>query len=114
LDQAAGGQLKGRWNLVLAFTVTWFFMVVGEELLWRGYILPRQTAQHGKYAWVVQGLLWNLFHLFKWWQLIALLPMTLSFAYASYRLKNNWPTMIAHFLGNLTFYVIVLLGVIGS
>jgi membrane protease YdiL (CAAX protease family) len=49
---------------------------------------------------VWHGLLWTAFHVFKWWDLIGLLPVCLAIAYVSQRTKNNWPAFIAHFLFN--------------
>ena len=34
--------MQGRWELVFLFLLVLFFNVVGEELWWRGVILPRQ------------------------------------------------------------------------
>ncbi len=74
--------------------------VLGEELWWRGYILPRQEAAHGRWAWVVHGILWTLFHLPKYWQYLTLLPGCLAFAYVAQRTRNIWPGIIAHLLVN--------------
>src|SRR6266545_6674373 len=36
--------------------------ILGEELLWRGYVLPRQELVFGRSAWLVNAILWLLFH----------------------------------------------------
>lgn len=113
LDRMAGGWLLGQWAVVLLFAVLLFFNIAGEELWWRGYILPRQELTHGRWTWLLHGLLWNVFHIFKWWDMIALLPVTLILSYAAQRLKNNWPVIIAHALLNGLSLVIVTAGVIG-
>ena len=74
--------------------------VLGEELWWRGYILPRQEATHGRWAWIVHGIMWTLFHMPKYWQYLTLLPGCLAFAYVSQRTRNIWPAIIAHLLVN--------------
>lgn len=94
------GTLSGRWDLVLLFVLLLFFNVVGEELWWRGIILPRQEKVHGQRTWLIHGLLWTAFHVFKWWDLLALLPVCLIIAYVSQRTKDNWPALIAHLLFN--------------
>ena len=113
LDQAAGGTLRGRWDIVALYLVFLFFNIAGEELWWRGYILPRQEVTHGRLAWLVHGLLWALFHAFKWWSVITIVPMCLAVAFSSQRLKTNWPATTAHLLGNLSFFLLVLAGVLG-
>lgn len=113
LDRMAGGWLLGQWAVVLLFAVLLFFNIAGEELWWRGYILPRQELTHGRWTWLLHGLLWNFFHIFKWWDMIAVLPVTLILSYAAQRLKNNWPVIIVHALLNGLSLVIVTAGVIG-
>jgi membrane protease YdiL (CAAX protease family) len=113
LAKAAGGMLRGRWDVVALYLVFLFFTVAGEELWWRGYILPRQELQHGRLAWVVHGLLWAAFHAFKWWSIITIMPLCLVIAFSSQRLKTNWPATIAHLLGNLAFFLMILAGVLG-
>ena len=46
---------------------------MGEEILWRGVILPRQEVSFGKYAWIIHGFGWGLFHIAFGWQLLVTL-----------------------------------------
>ncbi|MGD8807621.1 MAG: CPBP family intramembrane metalloprotease [Chloroflexota bacterium] len=110
LDQS----VQGRWEIVFLFLLVLFFNVVGEELWWRGIILPRQEATHGRWTWIVHGLLWTAFHVFKWWDLIGLLPVCLVIAYVSQRTRNNWPALIAHGLFNGLALFLVIAAVMGS
>ena len=103
-----GESVQGRWEIIFLFVMVLVFNVVGEELWWRGIILPRQELAHGRWTWVVHGLLWTAFHAFKWWDLVGLLPVCLIIAYISQRTKNNWPALIAHGLFNgLALFLVV-------
>lgn len=113
LDRAAGGQIQGQWELVLLFAVTFFFNIAGEELWWRGYILPRQELAFGRQAWLLNGLLWAAFHAFKWWDVLALIPICLLIAYSAQKLQSNWAAVIAHTLFNLSGFVVILAAVAG-
>ena len=113
LARSAGGALLGQWDLLLLYLGSFFFNIVGEELWWRGYILPRQELRHGKWTWLLHGTLWTLFHLFKWWDMIGLLPVCLVLSFAAQRLKNNWPVLIAHALMNGLSVLLVASGVMG-
>ena len=105
-----GGVIVGRWELVALYFVVLLVNVVGEELWWRGYILPRQELAHGSHTWFVHGLLWAGFHFFKWWEILALIPMTLTVAFISQRLQNNTPALIVHYVFNgISFIAFVLL-----
>ncbi len=74
--------------------------VLSEELWWRGYILPRQELQHGKYAWVVNGVLWSFFHLFKWWAIPFMLMKHWIIPLVAQRTKNTTPAILIHFVSN--------------
>jgi membrane protease YdiL (CAAX protease family) len=76
------------------------FNIIGEELWWRGYILPRQEAYFGRWAWLVNGTIWAFFHLYKWWALPGMLIICQIIPFLSQRLKNNWPALLMHFLLN--------------
>jgi membrane protease YdiL (CAAX protease family) len=107
------GRLEGNWPVLVVFLVVLFFNVVGEELWWRGYILPRQEAAFGGRAWLIHGVLWCLFHAFKWWDYLTLLPFTLGLAFVAQRLRNNVPAIVAHFVVNGIGWLGLLLLVLG-
>jgi len=109
-----GESVRGRWEIVFLFLMLLLFNVVGEELWWRGIILPRQELTHGRWTWVVHGLLWTAFHAFKWWDLLGLLPVCLLIAFISQRTKNNWPALIAHLLFNGLTLILVVAAVLGT
>jgi len=111
--QLAGGLIRGNWEIVALWFVMLFFNIAGEELWWRGYILPRQELAHGRWTWVLHGLLWTAFHAFKWWDIIGLLPVCLIIAFTAQRLKNNWPVFIAHYVFNGLAFPVVVMAVLG-
>src|SRR5581483_4024772 len=74
-----GKPVRGNWSVAILFLVMLWFNIAGEELWWRGYILPRQEAAHGRRAWAIHGLLWLAWHLaFYPWQALALMPICLA------------------------------------
>jgi membrane protease YdiL (CAAX protease family) len=88
---------NGNWLIASGVLAQVLINVIGEEAWWRGYILPRQELAHGRYAWLVHGTMWTLFHVYQWWDLVALLPICLSIAYVSQRSKSIWPALAMHF-----------------
>jgi membrane protease YdiL (CAAX protease family) len=87
---------SGDYVGLLFFTGLILFNVISEEMLWRGYILPRQELQHGKRAWWIHGLQWTCFHWFKPWDLIALLPGALVYGWLSTRTRSMVPGLVLH------------------
>jgi membrane protease YdiL (CAAX protease family) len=89
--------------------VQYVFNIFGEELLWRGYILPRQELSLGTHAWLANGILWNLFHWFFYWNLIPLLPSCLALAWLTQRSKNTWTGILGHGILNGTDFATVIM-----
>ena len=108
-----GVPLPGSWWVFIVMLASLIIATLGEELWWRGYILPRQELAHGKRTWIVHGLLWTGFHLYAPWNLITLLPGSLALSFVAQRLKNTWPAVIAHGLVNgLPVLMLIFMGII--
>jgi membrane protease YdiL (CAAX protease family) len=108
-----GMQLKGQWWVLLVYLMGWMFNITGEELWFRGFMLPRQELVHGKAAWLANGLCFTLFHIMWKWNLIALLPGSLFLSYAVQRRKTTWVGMIAHGFLNITTAIAIAAGIAG-
>lgn len=107
-----GLSLAGNWWILVVLLISLVIATFGEELWWRGYILPRQELTHGKWTWVVHGILWASFHLFAPWNIIAILPGSIALSFVAQRLKNTWPAVIAHGLVNgLLVLIVVVIGI---
>ena len=109
-----GVSLKGNWLVLVIYALALVVNILGEELYMRGYILPRQVLTHGRWAWLVHGTLWTLFHFFQRWTYIQLLPITLSVSYVAYRTKNTSIAIAAHYIGNGIIGMIPILFVVAG
>jgi membrane protease YdiL (CAAX protease family) len=109
---ALGPNAKGNWGLVVFYLILLTFNILGEEFWWRGVILPRQEIVHGNKTWIIHGILWTLFHAFKYWAWIGLLPVCLTIAYVAQKRKNTWPGIITHFLFNGTGLIPLLAAIL--
>ncbi|MFW5689789.1 MAG: CPBP family intramembrane glutamic endopeptidase [Spirochaetota bacterium] len=58
-----------QWHLIFpAFALIFFTSVLGEEVGWRGYALPRLRDRFGPLrASLVVGVVWGVWHLPLWW-----------------------------------------------
>jgi len=73
-----GISLYGNWLFLVITIILHSTAIVAEEFMWRGYILPRQEKNYGKWAWLVNGLLWAyLVHFIMKWNFISFLPSML-------------------------------------
>ena len=86
--------------------------VVGEEFWWRELILPRQQLAFAGWTLFVHALLWTLFHGFKYWDLLNLLPLSLGLTFAVLYLNNSSAGLVMHFISNGVGLLPILLGVL--
>jgi membrane protease YdiL (CAAX protease family) len=71
--------------------------IFGEELWWRGFILPRQEAVFGRFTWIVQGLLHTAFHFSLGLGVIFILwPTAFALPWAVQRSKNTSVGIVLH------------------
>jgi membrane protease YdiL (CAAX protease family) len=101
-----------RWMLLVWLSM-FFFNIVGEEIYWRGYILPRQELENGKYAWFINSVLWAVFHIsFGWDLLILSIPALMILPYAVYKTKNTMVGIFIHGIFNGPIFVLISLGIL--
>ena len=101
----------GTYWILLAWLPLFFFNIAGEELWWRGYMLPRQERQHGSSAWLAHGLGLALFHLPLGVDLsVVLLPFLFALPYVVQRQKNLWTGFLLHGLLNGGGFLAVAFG----
>jgi membrane protease YdiL (CAAX protease family) len=97
---------RGNWGL-LALILFLFNTVLGEELLFRGLLLPRMRGAFGKADWIVNGALMGLYHLHQPWSIPAsVLAGVFLFAYPARRFHTAWLGVIVHSAQSLTFAAI--------
>jgi membrane protease YdiL (CAAX protease family) len=108
-----GMTLKGAWWVVIVYVFGWVFNILGEELWYRGFMLPRQELAHKQLGWLVNGLSFWFLHIVWKWNLIALLPGALILSYVAQRRKTTWVGIIAHGLLNFTPIIAITAGVLG-
>lgn len=106
-------QPHGRHAWVFAAWIPLFISnILGEELCWRGYVLPRQEARFGRAAWLPNGILWCLFHWSVGWAImVTLLPITLLLPWIVQRRRNTWVGIIIHAVFNAAGFIFVASGV---
>ncbi len=96
--------------LLLIWLPMFFFNIVGEEILWRGYI---QNRLESKYSWLLCALLWLLFHLpFGIDLMIMSIPAIMIIPYTFYRTHNTLVAIFIHGIYNGPIFVAIALGLI--
>lgn len=108
-----GMALKNQWWIPGIYLVGWLLNVLGEEFFYRGWMLPRQVAAFGRWAWVVNGTMFCFQHFMQPWNFLAIWPGALFMAYVVQRRRNCWIGVIQHGVMNFATFVFVVAGVAG-
>jgi membrane protease YdiL (CAAX protease family) len=89
--------LHGAWGWYGLFVLMGVFnTVLGEELLFRGFLLPRMNGAFGRGDWIANGVLFAGYHLHVPWVIPAGLLDTFILAYPSKRYRSAWIGIAVH------------------
>lgn len=89
--------LDGAWGWFgLIAVLAIFNTVLGEELLFRGFLLPRMNRAFGRGDWLANGILFAVYHLHMPWVIPSALVDTLLLAYPSKRYRSAWIGIAVH------------------
>jgi membrane protease YdiL (CAAX protease family) len=103
----------GRYWLLAVWLPYWLLNIMGEEILWRGVMLPRQETAFGRRAWLVHAAGWAVFHVAFGWQLVlVLMPILLIEPYVVERRGNSWVGVVIHAAVNGPAFLAVALGLL--
>ena len=109
-----GKPLQGAWWIPVYYGVVMLiFNIGGEELWWRGYVLPRQELAFGRITWIIHGVLWSAFHLFmqpSLWDTVRMAITGVALSFVAQRTKSTWPGIVGHSIGNLPFFLNLVKG----
>ncbi|MET7396144.1 type II CAAX endopeptidase family protein [Dactylosporangium sp. NPDC005572] len=110
LESPAGHELfQGNWPLfalcLVQFTLN---TVLGEELLFRGVLLPRMNGAFGRFDWVVNALLFGAYHLHQPWSMPGAAATGALQAWAVKRYRSAWISIIAHSAQSVLLSVLIL------
>jgi uncharacterized protein len=105
--------MHGNWPLFgLAVVMMVFNTVLGEELLFRGLLLPRMRAAFGRGDWIANGVLMGTYHLHQPWSIPSSIIAGLLMAYPTRKFSSAWMGIIVHssqsvFLGAIMLMLVL-------
>lgn len=106
-------QFEGNFLFLLEFLILGLvFNVFGEEIYYRGYLLPRMRGVFGRWDWAANGVLFTLKHFYQRWLYPGILVGGLAFAFAAGPLGSLPLAMLYHWLGNFLFSSILLIAAV--
>ena len=95
------------------FFIIFFFVfggvnIIGEELYYRSFLLPKMRAVFGRWDWVANGVLFALKHVYQRWYYIGILGGSLAFAFIGGPIGSVYFAMVAHWLANNVMFLLIL------
>ena len=102
--------MDGNWAWFCVILVLFLFnTVLGEELLFRGLLLPRMKGAFGRGDWVANAMLFGLYHLHEPWLMPGTLVVdTFAYVYPSRRYQSTWIGIAVHSAQGVFFALILL------
>ena len=109
--QSVAGQdfFSGNWLwFALIVTMMIFNTVLGEELLFRGLLLPRMRGAFGRWDWLVNGFLFGVYHLHLPWSIPANILDTFFISFPASRYRSALIGICVHSVQTVVFTALLL------
>lgn len=107
----ADPQFRGQWWILgLALVSALFNYLLGEELFFHGVLLPQMRGAFGRWDWVVNAVLFGLYHVHKPWAWPSIILGNLAIVWPARRFRSNWMAVIVH--GVEGFFLVLVFAVI--
>jgi membrane protease YdiL (CAAX protease family) len=110
LDTTAGKEFfSGNWTWFgLTLVLLVFNTILGEELLFRGWLLPRMNGVFKRWDGLANGVLFAVYHLHQPWSMPGALIDTLALAYPTKWFRSAWMGIVVHSLQSLVITGLLL------
>ncbi len=98
LESTAGQDfMSGSWGWFAVLLVMFAFnTMLGEELLFRGFLLPRMNGAFGDKDWLANGGLFAAYHLHVPWMMPVILLDAFALAWPAKRYRSAWVSIAVH------------------
>lgn len=108
-SDAGAAFLSGHWEWFAVIALLALFnTVLGEELLFRGLLLPRMSGRFGRWDWLANGVLFACYHLHMPWVIPVSLLDSFLFALPSRRYRSALMGIAVHSAQSLVIVGVAL------
>lgn len=107
-------EFRGAWYLVgMVLFSSLFNYLLGEELFFRGILLPKMEGVFGQWAWAANGILFATYHVHKIEEVPIFIVGSIFISYLNQRYRSFYPGLIVHGVEFIPFFTIITLFVAG-
>ncbi len=100
--------IKNNYVIVVVMAIALLLNILVEEFYFRAWLLPKMQSL-GKWSWLVNGLLFALYHTFQLWLFPILIVISLSITFTVHISKSVLPAFALHIVAN---FLLAILGVL--
>lgn len=101
--------VKGNFLFLIAFFVIGLVNIFGEEIYYRGYLLPRMHGVFGRWDWIANAVLFTLKHVYQRWIYPSIFVASFFFAFAFGPMGSLPLAMAYHWIGNFLLQMVLLM-----
>jgi membrane protease YdiL (CAAX protease family) len=87
--------MSGNWGFY-GLLLVMFLAPLSEELLFRGFLLPRMNRAFGRGDWAANGVLFAAYHIHMPWVILPTLFDMFTLAYPTKRYRSTWIGIAVH------------------
>jgi membrane protease YdiL (CAAX protease family) len=104
----------GQWWILGVLAVTILFnYLLGEELIFRGILLPKMKGVFGRWDVLANGLLFATYHVHMIWTLPSQILTDWVYAWGMKRYRSYWVSVIIHSVDAIFLVVLFPLAIAG-
>ena len=103
--------LQGNYTVLLIMALALILNILAEEIYFRAWLLPKMQRL-GKWSWVLNGLLFALYHTFQLWLFPMLLVVSLATTLTVYLSKSILPAFVTHLVANFLMGILGILALV--
>lgn len=110
VDSDAGKDFfSGNWTwFALTVVMLVFNTILGEELLFRGWLLPRMNGVFKRWDGLANGVLFAIYHVHQPWSMPSALIDTLALSYSTKWFRSAWMGIIVHSIQTVIITALLL------
>ncbi|HEY5730779.1 MAG TPA: type II CAAX endopeptidase family protein [Anaerolineales bacterium] len=114
IESLAGPAVGQWWLLGVVAAIIVFNYLVGEELIFRGILLPKMNGVFGKWDFIANSILFVAYHLHMAWGWPSMLLYNWIRPWATKRFKSYWVALLLHgFIDSLILIVLFTMAIMG-
>ena len=114
IQSLATPEFRGAWYMIgIVLVSSLFNYLLGEELFFRGILLPKMEGVFGRWAWAANGILFASYHVHKIEQVPVFILGSIFISYLNQKYRSFYPGLIIHGVEFIPLIVIITLFVAG-